>query len=118
MRKKSLNLYFDSNTSSEDKFKEMKNYGFDEFHTRFYDPKETLAVKEQVEYAKKLGLNCTMIHCKYNEPPLNNFWLDNEVGEDVMNRFIALVEEYAIIEKKPVLDGKLLTAVLASKVKK
>ena len=41
-----------------------------------------------------------------------------EVGEDVMNRFIALVEEYAIIEKKPVLDGKLLTAVLASKVKK
>ncbi len=41
-----------------------------------------------------------------------------EVGEDVMNRFIALVEEYATIEKKPVLDGKLLTAVLASKVKK
>lgn len=41
-----------------------------------------------------------------------------EVGEEVMNRFIALVEEYATIEKKPVLDGKLLTAVLASKVKK
>lgn len=41
-----------------------------------------------------------------------------EVGEDVMNRFIALVEEYGIVEKKPVLDGKLLTAVLASKVKK
>lgn len=41
-----------------------------------------------------------------------------EVGEEVMNKFIALVEEYATIEKKPVLDGKLLTAVLASKVKK
>lgn len=41
-----------------------------------------------------------------------------EVGEDVMNRFIALVEEYGTVEKKPVLDGKLLTAVLASKVKK
>ena len=41
-----------------------------------------------------------------------------EIGEDVMNRFIALVEEYGTIEKKPVLDGKLLPAVLASKVKK
>ena len=41
-----------------------------------------------------------------------------EVGENIMNKFIELVDEYAVIEKKPVLDGKLLTAVLASKVKK
>ncbi len=41
-----------------------------------------------------------------------------EVGETVMNKFIDLVSEYSVVEKKPVLDGKLLTAVLASKVKK
>ncbi len=41
-----------------------------------------------------------------------------EVGEEVMNRFIALVDEFATIEKKPVLDGKWLSGVLASKVKK
>lgn len=41
-----------------------------------------------------------------------------EVGEEVMNKFIELVSEYSVVEKKPVLDGKILTAVLASKVKK
>lgn len=41
-----------------------------------------------------------------------------EVGEDVLNKFVELVSEYAVIEKKPVLDGKFLSASLASKVKK
>jgi translation initiation factor IF-3 len=41
-----------------------------------------------------------------------------EVGEEVMKKFITLVEEYATVEKKPLLDGKWLNAVLASKVKK
>ncbi|MCF0117058.1 MAG: translation initiation factor IF-3 [Bacilli bacterium] len=41
-----------------------------------------------------------------------------EVGEEIMNKFLELVDEYAVVEKKPVLDGKLLTAVLASKGKK
>lgn len=41
-----------------------------------------------------------------------------EVGEEVMKKFISLVEEYAVVEKKPILDGKWLSGVLASKVKK
>lgn len=41
-----------------------------------------------------------------------------EVGEEVMNKFFSLVDEYAIIEKKPLLEGKFLSAFLASKVKK
>lgn len=41
-----------------------------------------------------------------------------EVGEEVFNKFFELVNEYAVIEKKPNLDGKFLSAVLASKVKK
>lgn len=41
-----------------------------------------------------------------------------EVGEEVFNKFFELVNEYAVIEKKPNLDGKFLNAILASKVKK
>lgn len=41
-----------------------------------------------------------------------------EVGEEVLNKFIKLVEEYAVVEKEAVLDGKWMTAILASKTKK
>lgn len=41
-----------------------------------------------------------------------------EVGEEVMNKFIALLEDVASIEKKPAMDGKWLNAVIASKIKK
>ena len=41
-----------------------------------------------------------------------------EVGQEVMDRFIEACAENSVVEKKPVLDGKLLTAVLASKFKK
>lgn len=38
-----------------------------------------------------------------------------EVGEDVMNRFIAMCEEVGVVEKKPVMDGRNLIATLAPK---
>lgn len=41
-----------------------------------------------------------------------------EVGMEVMDKFIALVEDVATVEKKPALDGRWINAVLASKVKK
>lgn len=41
-----------------------------------------------------------------------------EVGEEVLNKFFELVNEYAVMEKKPNLDGKFLSAILASKIKK
>lgn len=41
-----------------------------------------------------------------------------EVGQEVLDKFISSLEEYAIVEKPALLDGKLLIAVLASKVKK
>lgn len=41
-----------------------------------------------------------------------------EVGEKILNDFITLLEEVAVVEKKPALDGRFLTAILASKVKK
>lgn len=41
-----------------------------------------------------------------------------EVGEEVLNKFIDYVKEYAIVEKAPNLEGKWLTCILASKIKK
>lgn len=41
-----------------------------------------------------------------------------EIGEEVMKRFIELVKNNASVEKSPLLDGKWLTCILASKVKK
>ena len=38
-----------------------------------------------------------------------------EVGEDVMNRFIAMVGDAGVVEKKPVMDGRNLIATLAPK---
>ena len=40
-----------------------------------------------------------------------------EVGEEVMNKFIALLEDIAVVEKTPSIDGKWLTAVIAPKKK-
>lgn len=41
-----------------------------------------------------------------------------EVGEETLNKFLENVKEFATIEKAPVLDGKWLTCVLSSKIKK
>ena len=40
-----------------------------------------------------------------------------DVGEEVLNRFIAMLQDISKVEKAPALDGKWLTAVLASTVK-
>ncbi len=41
-----------------------------------------------------------------------------EVGIATMEKFIASVEDVSTVEKKPLLEGRLLIAILASKIKK
>ncbi|MFA5485660.1 MAG: translation initiation factor IF-3 [Bacilli bacterium] len=41
-----------------------------------------------------------------------------DVGEKILNDFVALVEEFANIEKKAALEGRNLSLILASKIKK
>ncbi|HOC80913.1 MAG TPA: translation initiation factor IF-3 [Bacilli bacterium] len=41
-----------------------------------------------------------------------------EVGKEVLDKFIELVQEYASVEKEGELEGKWMTAILASKIKK
>ena len=41
-----------------------------------------------------------------------------EIGDETMNKFLEYVKDYSNVEKKPTLDGRWLTCVLASKPKK
>ena len=77
--KKSVNLYFYG--------------GYDEFFTGIYDKNETLTFLEQLYYAKKIGLDCTMIHCQYFEPELDNFWLKNEIGDNICNSYLDQIKK-------------------------
>ena len=86
--KKSMNLYFNPTINTKEKLDAIKLLGFDEFFTGIYDTKETMPLKEQIFYAKSIGLKCTMIHCSYNEPKLNNFWLENKEGEQIAIDYI------------------------------
>lgn len=93
--KKSVNLYLylnKNNIDSKKKLNSIKKIGYDEFFTGINDKNETLKLKEQIEYAKSIGLSCTMIHCSYKEMELNNFWLDNEEGEKLVENFINQIE--------------------------
>lgn len=81
--KKSVNLYYNKNKSEKDKLLEIKEFGFDEFFTDIYDTNEDLTLREQCQFAKSIGLQCTMIHCLYNEPILHYFWEDGESGDNI-----------------------------------
>ena len=90
--KKSVNLYFKNNIDTKNKIILIKNLGYDEFFTGIYDKVETINFVEQIKFAKSIGLDCTMIHCSYKEPELNNFWLEKEKGEEITNDLINQIE--------------------------
>ena len=91
--KKSVNLYFNYDIDSKEKIDKIKQLGYDEFYTGMYDASDTMKWKDQIEYAKSIGLNCSMIHCSYYEPKLNNFWLENNDGEEICNSYISQIEQ-------------------------
>ena len=93
MRKNSINLYYVNGVDTKEKLDLIKSTGFNEYYTGIYDKNETLTFEEQVEYAKKLGLKCSMVHCSYYEPKLDNFWLDNVDGEEVCNSYLEQIKK-------------------------
>ena len=91
--KKSVNLYFNYVEGSEQRLKEFKRQGYDEFFTGMYDKPETLTWQQQLELAKELGLGCTMMHCSYREPDLNYFWEQHEIGDAVCENYINQIKQ-------------------------
>lgn len=91
--KKSINLYFNNTIPTKEKLDAIKQCGYDEFFTGINETNETMTLKEQCEYAKQLGLNCTMIHCSYDEKILDNFWLKNKVGTYVYKNYARQIKK-------------------------
>ena len=87
MRKTSINLYYNTNLDSKYKIDLIKELGYDEFFTGVYAAHETMSAIDQINYAKELGLKCTMLHCSYTEKDLNDFWFDNEIGDRVFDSY-------------------------------
>ncbi len=85
--KKSINLYFNNSKHEKDKLLKIKEVGFDEFFTDIFDVGEDLSLKEQCEFAKSIGLKCTMIHCSYYEPDLHFFWEEGAMGNKICHDY-------------------------------
>lgn len=77
---KSVNVYFNPNIPTFEKLDKIKELGYDEYFTGIDRGPETVSMKKELEYAKKLGLKATMIHCKYDGKILDNFWKSNIIG--------------------------------------
>ena len=91
--KTSMNLYFNFAIDTKTKLDTIKELGFNEFFTGIYDQKETMNFTEQMQYAQKIGLPCTMVHCSYYEPKLNSFWLAGQSGEELTADYIRQIEQ-------------------------
>ena len=85
--KKSINLYC-NDLDSKYKLLQIKEAGYDEFFTGYYDAGESLKLKQQIKFAKKIGLGCTMIHCSYDESILNEFWEEGKTGDNICRDYI------------------------------
>lgn len=88
--RKSINLYFCKNDTKE-KLDAIKAAGYEEFFTGINDVGETMTMTEQLEYASSIGLQCTMIHCKYGLDA-SFFWLNDEKGDVVVNDYLNQIE--------------------------
>ena len=90
--KKSVNLYFAKSKAQKAKIEEIKAVGFDEFFLGVADATEDLSLTDLVNYAKKLGLKCTMIHCSYDDR-VRYFWEDGIEGEQVCEDYCAQIKQ-------------------------
>lgn len=97
--KKAINLYF-ANAETKEKLDAIKNAGFDGVLLGVYNKSETMNLREQATYCKKIGLGISMIHCSYNEPKLNSIWLEGEEGNEVIADLINQVEEISSYDCK------------------
>ena len=77
---KSMNLYFNNHIPTKDKLDKIKEQGYDQYFTGLNRKGENISIKKEFKYAKQLRLDITMVHCKYREKILNNFWKKNLIG--------------------------------------
>lgn len=90
--KKSIALYFDNTFDDKQKLIKIKDAGFDEFFTGINERRSISDLKKQCAFAKSLGLDCTMIHCRYDEGMLHYFWEEGDEGDSVCDDYCRQIE--------------------------
>ena len=79
------------NVSPTDTIKAIKQAGFNGVFVQWYDEDWQPSEQEQVDLCKKLGLEIEFAHLGYQN--MNDIWLDNQIGEDLANRYIKNLDE-------------------------
>lgn len=74
------------NVSVKETILAIKNAGFDGAFVQWYDEDWEIGQQEQVDLCKKLGLEIEFAHLGYQN--MNDIWLDNQIGEDLTNRYL------------------------------
>lgn len=90
--KKSVNLYFNLKFDTAAKLRTIRQLGYTAFYTGIYDDNETLPWREQIALGRELGLELTMIHCRYGTIPLNSFWLPGADGDALCDEYIRQIQ--------------------------
>lgn len=84
---KSVNIYFTPKVDTKLKIDTIKEMGYDECFTGIDRTTENISLKKELKYIKKSGLKVTMIHCEYDGKILDNFWLDNKIGDKIVKDY-------------------------------
>lgn len=63
----------------------IKNAGFNNVFIQWYNKDWNPSQEEQLEYIRKCGLNVIFAHLGYQD--INNLWLDNEIGNSLVERY-------------------------------
>lgn len=63
----------------------IKNAGFKNVFIQWYNKDWNPSQEEQLEYIRKCGLNVIFAHLGYQG--INNLWLDNEIGNSLVERY-------------------------------
>ena len=90
---KSVNLYFNPNFDTAEKLRTMQRLGYDAFFTGIYDGNENLTWRAQIDLARELGLELTMMHCRYGDTDyVNSFWLPGTMGDELCDDYIQQIQ--------------------------
>lgn len=92
LMKKAINLYF-CELDTKTKLEEIKSAGYGGVLLGVNEKNETMTLAEQIELMKKLGLEISMIHCKYDGSKLNYLWENGEFGDEVERDLINQIEK-------------------------
>lgn len=89
--KKAVNLYLSLNDTFE-KLDAIKMVGYDGVMLSINNKDESADIQTQIEYCKKIGLDISMVHCKYNNK-INEIWKKNsKIGDEIIDDFINQVK--------------------------